>query len=338
MRSLVAAALVVCTGSALVAGCSSDTGPTDELMVSSNPVAATAARSPEQTATPPGTVLPLDAPVTAAAVDAGSRTLALAVATPPSIRLLDLDQPDAEPRTVPLDGPASALSVADGGTLIASLGERGSVVRVDLASARATPSPVDGAPVDSAGFGADTLVAVRDQRGVAVLGGDNTVRKVITGGLLSADQVYGAGERAIVLDRLRNAVFQLDVDGGTIGEGLRAGQGSTNGVVDRYDRVLVTDTRGGALLAFSADPLLMRQRFPVPGAPYGIAYDPQRDLAWITLTERNEVVAFAVAGGEPVERHRFPTVTQPDHIAVDPTTGRVVVASATGAGVQVITP
>ncbi|WP_424186583.1 YncE family protein [Actinokineospora sp. G85] len=337
MRSLVAAALVVCAGSALVAGCSSDTGPTDELMVSSNPVAATAARSPEQSATPPGAVLPLDAPVTAVAVDAGSRTLALAVATPPSIRLLDLDRLDTEPRTVPLDGPASALSVADG-ALVAALGERGSVVRVDLASARATPSPVDGAPVDSVAFGADTLVAVRDQKGVAVLGGDNAVRKVITGGLLSADQVYGTGRGAVVLDRLRNAVFQVDVGGGTIGEGLRAGQGSTNGVVDRHDRVLVTDTRGGALLAFSVEPMLMRQRFPVPGAPYGIAYDPQRDLAWVTLTERNEVVAFAVAGGEPVERHRFPTVTQPDSVAVDPATGRVVVASATGAGVQVITP
>ena len=114
--------------------------------------------------------------------------------------------------------------------------------------------------------------------------------------------------------------------------------GATNGVVDRFDRVLVADTRGGALLAFSVDPLLMRQRFPVPGSPYGIAYDRERDLVWVTLTETNEVVGFAVAGEEPLERHRFPTVVQPDSVAVDPVSGRVVVASGTGGGVQVVQP
>jgi hypothetical protein len=45
-----------------------------------------------------------------------------------------------------------------------------------------------------------------------------------------------------------------------------------------------------------------------------------------------------VAGGEPVERHRFPTVAQPDSVAVDPRSGRVFVGSASGAGLQVIDP
>ena len=58
----------------------------------------------------------------------------------------------------------------------------------------------------------------------------------------------------------------------------------------------MTDTRGGALLAFSLDPLLLRQNYPVPGAPYAIAYDRERDLAWVTLTETNEVVGYDVAG------------------------------------------
>jgi hypothetical protein len=57
---------------------------------------------------------------------------------------------------------------------------------------------------------------------------------------------------------------------------------------------------------------------------------------WITLTERNEVVGFDVAGGEPVEKHRFATVRQPDSVAVDPGSGRVFVASGDGRGMQVI--
>jgi len=111
---------------------------------------------------------------------------------------------------------------------------------------------------------------------------------------------------------------------------------ATNAVGDRFGRVLVTDTRDGELLAFSADPLIMRQRFPVPGAPYAIAYDPVRDLAWVTLTERNEVVGFHVAGGEPVERFRLATVRQPNTVAVDPRSGAVIVGSGTGDGVQVV--
>jgi DNA-binding beta-propeller fold protein YncE len=100
----------------------------------------------------------------------------------------------------------------------------------------------------------------------------------------------------------------------------------------------VTDTRGGALLAFATGPVLLKQRYPVPGAPYGIAYDPKRDLAWVTLTERNEVVGYYVAGGEPTEKYRFPTVVQPNSVTVDPDSGRVFVASATGGGVQVMQP
>lgn len=162
--------------------------------------------------------------------------------------------------------------------------------------------------------------------------------RVIRGELAGADQVFAVGGKAVVLDRLRSAVFEVDVQAGKVGLGLRAGQGATNAVVDKYDRVLVVDTRQGALLAFSVDPLLLRQRYPVAGSPYGIAYDSKRDIAWLTLTATNEVVGFDVAGGEPKELHRFPTVRQPNSVTVDEHTGSVVVASAAGEGLQVIEP
>jgi DNA-binding beta-propeller fold protein YncE len=144
------------------------------------------------------------------------------------------------------------------------------------------------------------------------------------------------GDRQVQLDRLRSAVF--DRDGDKNGAGLRAGDGATNAVADEYDRVLVVDTRGGELMAFSVNPLIMRQRYPVPGAPYGIAYDAKRDIAWVTLTEKNEVVGFHVAGGEPVEKYRFATVRQPNSVATDEASGRVYVASGDNGGIQVISP
>ncbi|MFD9697948.1 YncE family protein [Lentzea sp. NPDC059081] len=163
------------------------------------------------------------------------------------------------------------------------------------------------------------------------------------GGFTEGDTTrkFQVNGRDVELDRLRSAVFEMTKDDkGTEvrGTGLRAGDGATNAVPDRYGRLLVVDTRGGEFLAFSINPLIMRQRYPVPGSPYGIAYDAKRDIAWITLTERNEVVGLDVAGGEPTEKHRFPTVRQPNTVSVDQETGRVTVTSGDNGGVQVISP
>lgn len=313
----------------LVAGCSSGQ-PQDELMVTTDPVAATAARSPDPATAPAGRVV-ASAPATSVAI--AGRTLVLATAD--GLARYDLDDLDAAPSTVALPGPADALAV-EGDSVVAAVPSKDVLVRVDPSGAT-TEQQVAGAPAASARRGDGAIVALRGSKGVAVLDGGSVV-STLSGGLLSADQVYASGSHAAVLDRLRNAVFRLDFADGDIKEGLRAGEGATNGVVDRFGRVLVVDTRGDALLAFGMEPLLLRQRYPVPGSPYGIAYDPERDLAWVTLTATNEVVGFDVAGGEPVQRYRFPTVGQPNSVAVDPAGGSVVVASASGGGVQVIEP
>ena len=335
LRRMVAVVLVSCAA----VGTACSTGePGDELMVSDDPVAATAARSPAATAEPAGTVHTLSGTPTGMIVDAKTRLLAVAVDKPPAVLLYPIagDGELAEPTEVALPGPADALTLArPGGPLLAAAGSSGELVRITLPDGKTAPAPIRGEPVSAADHGDRTLVAVRDRKAVAVLGEDKTYR-MISGGLFSADQVLSTGKGAVVFDRLRNALFELDVRGGTVDEGLRAGDGSTNAITDRFGRVLMVDTRGGALLAFSLDPLLMRQRYPVGGAPYGIAYDPKRDLAWVTLTATNEVVGFDVAGGQPEEKYRFPTVEQPNNVAVDPISGRVIVASATGKGIQVI--
>lgn len=320
----------------LVTACSSGQGGgSDELQIVSNPVAATAPASPAPAVNPVGTVL-VPGNVTAMASDPASRVLAVAAGD--AISLYRLDDLGAAPVRVPVDGPVERLT-ASGGALLASVPARGEVVRID-SGGRTGVLSVAGQPVDAVGGGAGTLVAVRDRKTIDVLGNstDGAVVKTITGQLYSADQLVQSGNETVVLDRLRTAVFAVDVPDGTIGEGLRAGDGATNAVADSYGRVLVTDTRGGALLAFSTTPLLLRQLYPVPGGIYAIAYDSRLGLAWVTLTERNEVVGFDVRGGEPVEKYRFPTVRQPNSIAVDEQTSRVFVGSATGEGIQVIQP
>lgn len=195
------------------------------------------------------------------------------------------------------------------------------------------PPPATGR---TAKLGDRTLIA-RGKAGLEVRR-DGKRERMIKGELAGADQVLVADGHVAVLDRVRSALFQVDIEDGALGLGLRAGQGATNAVVDEFGRVLVVDTRVGALLAFTIEPMVLRQRYPVPGSPYGLAYDPERDFAWVTLTESNEVVGYDVAGGEPEERVRFATVRQPNSVTVDRRTGDVLVASAVGEGNQVIEP
>jgi DNA-binding beta-propeller fold protein YncE len=324
LRRKVAVLLMVCA--AVCSGCGSDQ-PTDELMVTDNPVAAAAAVSPPVTTAPAGTVIQ-STDIKAMAFEPTTSTLA--VATKDAIQLYRLKGTLTPTSTVKLT--AESLTV-DGKAFLAAGANK--LVRLTTDGRTSPATEFRGDPVSAATLNGNTLVAVRNERAVAIVK-DDRIQRVITGDMMSADQVVSTGKNAVVLDRLRNAVFELDVPDASVAQGLRAGQGATNAVTDRYGRVLVTDTRGGALLAFSLDPLLLRQNYPVAGAPYAIAYDRERDIAWVTLTKTNEVVGYEVAGEQPKEKYRFPTVSQPNTVAVDPSSGRVIVASDTGDGIQVI--
>ncbi len=330
--SAVAGLVLPLAGALVLSGCSS-AQPRDDLQVVANPVAAAAAVSPAVTVKPAGQVL-ATAKVSALAVAPGS--LVVALAQPPSLVIYDLGKLGAPRATVALPGVTGKLTVS-GDQVLAPVPDKGVLARVSLKDAKLSTTTVGGQPVAGIDSAAGTLVALRDRKTLEVLAPGVPARSV-TGELYSADDVLDTGSAVVVLDRLRTALFSVDVAAGKFGEGLRAGDGAANAVTDSFGRVLVTDARAGALIAFSANPLIMRQRYPVPGGAYGIAYDRTRNLAWVTLTARNEVVGFDVRGGEPAEKYRFPTVRQPDSVAVDDQSGRVIVGSAAGEGTQVIQP
>ncbi|MFB9729565.1 hypothetical protein [Haloechinothrix salitolerans] len=332
MKASFAAAVLL-----LVTACSDDGAPRDELQLVENPTAASPASSPEQEDTPDGRLLDVDGDVTCVAVNQG--TLAAAVTGDDGdteVLFYRLAQPTKAPKRVDVDGPVERLTVSDD-QFAATVPSENTVLYLTLGGVVGKTS-IGGAPTSIAELDGTTLVGLRKAKAVAVLEHEQQTSRT-SGELASADQVLvSSGGAAVVLDRLRSALFEVQTGEADIGLGLRAGQGATNAVTDAYNRVLVVDTREEYLLAFSLDPLVLRQRYPVPGGPYGIAYDPKQDLAWVTLTARNEVVAFDVAGGEPEEAARFSTVRQPNAVTTDPTTGTVVVASGDGEGIQVIEP
>jgi len=147
-----------------------------------------------------------------------------------------------------------------------------------------------------------------------------------------------AAEQVVVLDRAQSSVTPIDLDTGELGPALRAGNGATTSTVDRYGRVLVANTRDNEIIGFFGSPLVMRFRYPLPDGPYAVDYDDKRNLLWVSTTGNNEVVAYDLADGEPRETTRFSSVTQPDRIAVDDSTGVVYVLSARDGGLQVVAP
>ncbi|APU21241.1 YncE family protein [Actinoalloteichus sp. GBA129-24] len=324
-------------GTALLTGCSF--GMADEIVGDDPlPVSATAgpADSPDQTGTPAGEVLPLDdGVVTALHFDASSRTLTAALPDPPRLLLHDLDDLEAESREIALPGPATSLEPAEDGGLQAPIPDAETLVRVDLDTGTAEEAPLAPAAVSTAESAGTTILAHQEGT-VGLLDEAGDHREVP--GFAGVTDVLTVGDTVFALDRVESSLVEVNLPETRRGLALRAGEGATNAVVDRFDRVIVTETRSGELLVFSTDPFLLRQRYPVPGGPYAVAYDEQRDLAWVTLTETNELVGYDVAGGEPVERHRFPSVGQPNSVTVDQDTGTVVVGSATGEGIQVVRP
>lgn len=329
---------VLC-GALLLTGCSAGNSQgQDELQVAATLVAATPAASPAVQHPPTGQLLPGAGPVRGLLVDDASRTLIAVQDDPPQLTLRSLDALQSLARVVALPGRAGVVRLTKpGGPLAVPVGAAGRVIQVSLPDGGlGTQTPVAGGPTSAQTVGERTLATVQNGTAVAVLGSSGLERTIT--GFAGASDVLPAGANAIVVDQLRTSVTEIDPATGAKLDALRAGNGATNAVTDKYGRVLVVDTRNGELLVFSTNPLLMRQRYPVPGTPFGLAYDPTRNLAWITLTDRNEVVGFAMTGGEPVEKYRFPTVRQPNSVAVDARTGQVVIGSAADGEVQVMQP
>jgi DNA-binding beta-propeller fold protein YncE len=268
-------------------------------------------------------------------------------------------------RPVPLPGPATAMTGDNDGRVYAST--RGGYFRVDIRAGTATRVDIEGQQ------GADFTAIARRADGKLVLGSaDGAVYTLSSDAVVAAslkifarvDALVAQGNTAVVLDRGQTSVTTMSASGDHADHALRAGEGATTMAADSAGRVLVADTRGDELLVFGTNPLILRQRYPVRDAPYGLASsapsrtggdisapsrtggdisapsrtggDTRPGLAWVSQTATNTVVGYDLATGIPVEKVRYRTVQQPNSLAFDEASGTLYVVSGSGAGVQVI--
>lgn len=297
--------------------------------------AAEPGRSPELTTEPAGSVRPLDTQPEGMVYDAETGVLAVAVREPNRLLLVDGSSGEVQVE-VPLPGHARHLQLAGpGGPVLVPAEDSDVFVAVELPGGEVLETAVGEYPHDAASTSSGRVL-VADERGgtLSVLDGGEVVATFDD--VTQPGGVAAVGDVAAVVDVGAFTLSAYDVVAEHMQGVLPAGEGPTHLIADVRGDVVVADTRGDALLVFDLDPLAQLISYPLPGTPYGVAYDSAADVLWVTLTARNEVVGVDLSGAQPAEVARFPTVRQPNTVAVDPGSGRLYVASRTTGELQTI--
>ena len=298
------------------------------------PSAPEPAVSPAVTTPPAGMVMPLPGGPEGIVVDR-SGDVAVNVRQPNGLVVFNLAAP-TDRQLFPLPGSARHLALAglDGPVLVPGESDD-RLAEVALPSGQVLHSIAVGRqPHDAIAVGAGAVWAT-DEFGnsIHIVRGGVTGRVVPAplqpGGLAASDD--GSVVVAVGVRGRRISAYRGD---GTLIGTANCGTGPTHAVTGTAGLYWVVDTNGGAVLAFRVDGHGPRQvaRIPVGAQPYGVVYDARRATLWVTLTASNQLVGLHLHGTSVSSRTTYPTVQQPNTVAVAESTGELVVTGSTANG------
>lgn len=336
--ALVAALLVL---SACSGGGGQPGGPAAPSVLPSAPEPAV---SPPLTTVPAGhvTTLPAAPDPEGLVVDAAG-VVAMATRDPDRLALLDADGTLLRFAAVP--GSARHLQLAGPAGPVLVPGEDTDLVsEVELPGGRVLRSTrVGRQPHDAASTGGGSVV-VTDELGMAVTVLRDGAVVATFPGPVQPGGVAADGGRAGVVDVRGRQTYVYAGDPAARVAVVPAGAGPTHAVDLGGGVLAVADTTGGAIVVtrISGTPAVLAT-VPLPGRPYGMAVDLQRHRLWVATGSDNRLVRIDI-GGPPADPTltvgpSFPTVRQPNSVAVRAADGRVYVAGATRPGtLQVLDP
>lgn len=274
-----------------------------------------------------------------------------------------------------LDAPVLATVALDDGGVALQLDEPDRVVfgRVsggEFASDEEVDLPADSLPiVPSAGGilvgGPEGVARVSAERGLEPIGDTGPVTavtelddgRILTGqddgtvavrnpdgsetsrleSLEGIDQLTSTGNVGFAVSRADTTVANVYPDANEIGPILRPGKAAGVAATSEDGWAAVTDTTSNALMIFDADQLRLHQMFPVGKAPWAVAVKPGTSIVWVALSGENRVVAIDISSGQGREVAAFDTIAAPHSLGVT-NDGTLVIGSANGSGVQVLSP
>ncbi len=305
-----------------LAGC----GSADEV-----PLAAEPADSPPLTAAPAGVVTPLGVEPEGLIADPATGIVAAGVSEPPSLHLVRATDGRLL-KTVGRPARARHLSlVASGGPVLVPAEAADELVQVTLPDGNAVRTAVGSHPHDAAFARGETFISDEFAGTVSVVRGRRLVATADTGG--QPGGIAAEGTRVAMVDVRRRMLVILAAPGGRVVARIPAGRGPTHADTDSKGILYVVDTQGDAILRYSLEPKSrLLGSTSVPGTPYGMAIDRRHGRLWVTQTALNRVVELQVTDDRLRVVRSFPTVRQPNSVAVDPRRGLVFV-SGNAAGV-----
>lgn len=324
------ASLAVVVVVVTLAACGSSTGQ------KKGPGAAEPATAPATSTAPAGTTAPVGDEPEGIAYDTRTKVLAVAARKPDRLLLLDPDTL-AVRQTVALPGSVRHLQIGKpGGPVLVPAESAKQLVQVALPGGMTHANDVGKQPHDAAEApNGDIVVGNEFSKSISIIRNGKVIKTIADlkqpGGVIADGDTVGVVDvGAFTLSTYSLATLTR------IGR-VSAGAGPTHGDLIGGNRMIVSDTRGNRMLVFSVEPLKEVGAIALPGAPYGMAVDYSTETVWVTLTARNEVVGLDVSGGTPKVIARYPTVRQPNTVAVAPGSTQLWITGTHDGVVQRIT-
>lgn len=294
------------------------------------PSAPEPAVSPPARSKLPGTVLSqAGAPEGVVVVRSGN--VAVSVRGPDGLIMFDLATP-YQRRIVPLGGSARHLFLGgpDGPVLVPDESDD-RFVKVSIPDGQILETvPVGRQPHDSIAVGPDTTFVADELADTIHIVRNGAVTRVVPAPLQPGGMAASPDGSTMVTVGVRGRrITAYRTDGSVVGS-ANCGVGPTHAVTGSGGLYWVVDTDGGAVLGFRVGSHGPKQvaRIPVGSKPYGVAYDDHRSTLWITLTGTNQLVGLHLKGTSVASRDTFDTVQQPNTVAVDDVTGKLVVTGS----------
>jgi DNA-binding beta-propeller fold protein YncE len=324
------AALPLAAVGLLLAGCGGGSG------TSAPRRAAEPAESPPLHAAPAGRSAPVGHEPEGVAWDAAAGLIAVGVRQPSAVVFVDPSSLKVV-RRVPLPAPPRHLAYDATAKAVLVPAESANELVVVRPGGVVTATKVGTHPHDATSVGGNVFVADEHSDQVSVLSGAHLVKTLPTphqpGGIAAV-----AG-RWVALVAVSARVLQV-YDAHTLkalGQ-VPAGVGPSH-IVARGTTAYVADTQGDQILVFAIAPRpRLLGKVPAPGTPYGLALDASRDRLWVTETATDQIAEYSLRGKLPRRIAIYPTVRQPNSVAVDPRSGAVFVAGRDKGRLERIAP
>ena len=299
------------------------------------------AKAPPLTRRPAGTVVAMPGAPEGLAVDDPGGLLAVGLRRPDGVALVDVATGRVR-KVVRLPGAPRHLQLAGpAGPVLVPAEQVGQLFQVALPGGQVVADThVGRQPHDAAAAGPVVFVGNEYSNTVSLVRGGKQIAvepaPLQPGGVAAARN----GSVVVVVGVRGRRIEAYAPDGRPLGT-APVGVGPTHVRAAPNGLFYVADTEGNAVIVFrvAADgPHQVGSILTKCCTPYGIAIDGRRGLVYVTLTATNQLESFRISGNGLVPDQTWPTVRQPDDVAVDEITGRVFVAGTDDDQLQLIEP